>query len=39
MNSIGGLSSRWLLALGVTGFVGAGMCGLWILYAIWRSGR
>lgn len=39
MNSIGNLSSRWLLAIGVTGFVGAGFCGLWILYAIWRSGR
>jgi ubiquinone biosynthesis protein len=37
MNSIGGVSSRWLLAMGVTGFVGAGLCGLWILYAIWRS--
>jgi len=39
MNSIGNLSSRWLLAIGVTGFVGAGVCGLWILYSIWRSGR
>lgn len=37
MNSVGGISSRWLLAIGVTGFVGAALCGLWILYAIWRS--
>ena len=40
MNSAGGgVSSRWLLALGVLGFVGAGLIGLWILISIWRSGR
>lgn len=39
MHSVGGISSRWLLALGVAGFVGAGLCGVWILLAIWRSGR
>ncbi|HBK45600.1 MAG TPA: 2-polyprenylphenol 6-hydroxylase [Xanthomonadaceae bacterium] len=39
MNSVGGISSRWLLALGVAGFVGAGLCGIWILFSIWRSGR
>ncbi|WP_372014940.1 2-polyprenylphenol 6-hydroxylase [Pseudoxanthomonas sp. 10H] len=40
MNSAGGgVPSRWLLALGVAGFVGAGLTGLWILLSIWRSGR
>lgn len=39
MNSVGGISSRWLLAIGVAGFVGAGLCGVWILYSIWRSNR
>lgn len=39
MHSVGGISSRWLLALGVGGFVGAGLCGVWILISIWRSGR
>ncbi len=39
MHSVGGLSSRWLLALGVAGFVGAGLCGVWILFSIWRSAR
>ncbi|WP_140719872.1 2-polyprenylphenol 6-hydroxylase [[Pseudomonas] boreopolis] len=39
MNSVGGISSRWLLAIGVTGFVGAALCGIWILISIWRSGR
>ena len=39
MHSVGGLSSRWLLVLGVGGFVGAGLCGVWILFSIWRSGR
>lgn len=40
MNSAGGgVSSGWLLALGVLGFVGAGLIGLWILLSIWRSGR
>jgi hypothetical protein len=35
----GGVPSRWLLALGVAGFVGAVLAGLWILLSIWRSGR
>ncbi|KAF1685907.1 2-polyprenylphenol 6-hydroxylase [Pseudoxanthomonas broegbernensis] len=35
----GGVPSRWLLALGVLGFVGAALCGIWILLSIWRSGR
>jgi len=39
MHSVGGLSSRWLLALGLAGFLGAGLCGIWILFSIWRSGR
>lgn len=40
MNSAGGgVPSRWLLALGVAGFVGAALTGLWILLSIWRSGR
>jgi ubiquinone biosynthesis protein len=40
MNSAGGgVPSRWLLALGVAGFVGAAVTGLWILLSIWRSGR
>ncbi len=39
MNSIGSGSNRWLLALGVAGFLGAGLCGVWILFSIWRSGR
>jgi ubiquinone biosynthesis protein len=39
MNSVGGISSRWLLAIGVLGFLGAGLCGIWILISIWRSGR
>lgn len=40
LNSVsGGTSSRWLMALGVLGFVGAGLSGVWILVSIWRSGR
>lgn len=39
MHSVGGVSSRWLLALGVAGFIGAGVCGVWILFSIWRSGK
>lgn len=39
MNSVGGISSRWLLAIGVAGFLGAALCGIWILVSIWRSGR
>lgn len=35
----GGVPSRWLLILGVMGFVGAALTGLWILLSIWRSGR
>jgi len=35
----GGVPSRWLLTLGVMGFVGAAVTGLWILLSIWRSGR
>ena len=35
----GGVPSRWLLVLGVLGFVGAALCGVWILFSIWRSGR
>lgn len=39
MNSVGGgVSNRWLMALGVLGFVGAALCGVWILFSIWRSG-
>lgn len=39
MNSVGGSASRWLLAMGVAGFVGAALCGVWILVSILRSGR
>lgn len=39
MNSVGGISSRWLLAIGVAGFIGAALCGIWILFSIWRSNR
>ena len=40
MHSVGtGSPNRWLMALGVIGFVGAGLGGLGILLAIWRSGR
>ncbi|TQU80922.1 ubiquinone biosynthesis protein UbiB, partial [Xanthomonas perforans] len=39
MNSVGGSASRWLLALGVGGFIGAALCGIWILFSIWRSRR
>ncbi|PPU41616.1 2-polyprenylphenol 6-hydroxylase [Xanthomonas arboricola] len=39
MNSVGGSASRWLLALGVGGFIGAAICGVWILFSIWRSRR
>jgi ubiquinone biosynthesis protein len=40
MNSVGGgVSNRWLMSLGVLGFVGAALCGVWILFSIWRSGR
>ena len=40
MNSVsGGGSNRWLMALGVLGFIGAALSGVWILLSIWRSGR
>ena len=39
MNSVGGSASRWLLAMGVAGFIGAALCGIWILVSILRSGR
>ena len=39
MHSVGAHSSPWLLALGVAGFVGAALCGMWIVFSIWRSGR
>ncbi len=39
MNSVGGIASRWLVAIGVTGFIGAAFCGIWILFSIWRSSR
>ncbi|NYZ63952.1 ABC1 kinase family protein [Luteimonas deserti] len=40
MNSVsGGAGNRWLMALGVVGFVSAALGGLWILLSIWRSGR
>jgi len=35
----GGEARRWLLALGVLGFIGAALAGMWILAQIWRSGR
>ncbi|WP_411832490.1 2-polyprenylphenol 6-hydroxylase [Pseudoxanthomonas mexicana] len=40
MNSVGGgVSNRWLMAMGVLGFVGAAVTGVWIVLSIWRSGR
>lgn len=40
MNSVGGgVSNRWLMALGVLGFLGAALCGVWILFSILRSGK
>ncbi|MCL7713566.1 2-polyprenylphenol 6-hydroxylase [Stenotrophomonas mori] len=39
MNSIGSGAHRGLLVLGVAGFLGAGLCGVWILFSIWRSNR
>ncbi|MFT3762716.1 MAG: AarF/UbiB family protein [Pseudoxanthomonas sp.] len=35
----GDFSSRWLLAVGVAGFVGAALGGVWILFSMWRGGR
>ena len=35
----GDFSSRWLLAMGVAGFIGAALGGVWILLSMWRSGR
>lgn len=40
MNSVGGgVSSRWLAAFGAAGFFGAALCGVWIVFSIWRSNR
>ena len=40
MNSVGGgVSNRGLMILGVLGFVGAAISGIWIVFSIWRSGR
>ena len=39
LNSAGGVSSRGLRALGVVGFVGAALGGVWVLFSIWRGGR
>ncbi|QCU72473.1 ubiquinone biosynthesis protein UbiB [Luteimonas yindakuii] len=39
MNSVGGVPNRWLMAIGVLGFVGAAVTGIWIVLSIWRSGR
>lgn len=39
MNSVGSSASRWLLAIGVAGFIGATLCAIWIIVSIWRSGR
>ena len=39
MNSVGGVPNRWLMAMGVLGFVGAAVTGVWIVLSIWRSGR
>ena len=39
MNSVGRSASHWLLALGVGGFIGSAVCGIWILFSIWRSRR
>lgn len=39
MHSVGAHSSPWLLALGVAGFLGAALCGVWIVASIWRSAR
>ena len=38
MNSVGGgVGNRWLMALGVGGFVGAAAVGVWIVYSIWKG--
>lgn len=39
MHAVGGHANLWLLILGALGFVGAALCGLWIMISIWRSGR
>lgn len=40
MNSVGGgVANRWLMALGLLGFLGAAAAAVWILFSIWRSGR
>jgi len=35
----GGFSSRWMLWVGVAGFIGAALGGVWILFSMWRGGR
>lgn len=39
MHSVGSHNRPWLLALGVAGFLGAALCGVWIVLSIWRSAR
>ncbi|PBS13616.1 ubiquinone biosynthesis protein UbiB [Lysobacteraceae bacterium NML93-0792] len=40
MNAVSnGPGNPWLMALGVIGFIGAALGGVWILLSIWRSGR
>ena len=39
LNSAGGVSSTGLRVLGVVGFVGAALGGLYILFSTWRGGR
>src|SRR5262249_53223393 len=39
MHSVGGGSSRWLLALGVCGFLGAGLCGVGFLFRMGKRGK
>ncbi len=39
LNSGGGASSGWLRTLGAVGFIGAALCGVWVLFSIWRGGR
>lgn len=39
MTSRSGTPSRGVSTLGLLGFIGAALCGIWILFSIWRSGR
>src|SRR5690606_9273480 len=40
MNSVGGgVSNRGLMTLGVLGFVGAALSGVWIVFSLWPSNR